>query len=125
MAQRLSETDVRGMFERLCSTLGVRVATSDTDHGGYWLERNDLGYMVTRINDTNTGVSCPLGQTRHSAREMFERLHAACLAIELYRDISGARPCANCPHDSSEHLSGYTCQMPKCDCLEYKPKGAK
>lgn len=85
MAERYSKADAERQFLRLCDLLRQRVATSYDDHGAWALDyvAEYGGFVVERIDDETSGVSHPLGDRRHSAREFCQMVHFLARALEV------------------------------------------
>lgn len=81
---RITKKDVLGMFRRFIITL----------ESNQWPNNNDVfdldysstygGYLIEKINP-DTSVSHPFISKRLPAREMYDALHMACVAIEYYK----------------------------------------
>jgi hypothetical protein len=81
---RTSRKQVEGVFERFCEASGNRVAKTYDDHGALRLDyaAEYGGYNIEKINDETSGVSHPFGDTRRTAREMWDTLHFALRVLE-------------------------------------------
>jgi len=74
---RFTRKDAEKALQDLCALLGKRVAKEWNDVGAWRLDYNPTygGFVVEQIDDEHGSISRPLGDTRVSAREFWERVH--------------------------------------------------
>lgn len=84
---RITKKEVYGMFKRFLRAINEREATSYNDKGAYYLEHNGTygGYMVAKCLCEAGSSDNPFLSKRLPAREMYEALYMACIAVEFYK----------------------------------------
>jgi hypothetical protein len=77
--KRISIHDLRARADYLNRITG---APSDYLPGHYFIDHSNGGYMLCQICNESRGESSPLGEYRHSAREMYIAINAYIAGIE-------------------------------------------
>ena len=87
---RITEKNVKGVFEIFIKNIGGRIAKDPFDHNAYRLDYNGVygGYNIEQIMPDNTGVRQPFGCERHKAREMFDMLRFANDALSIVNAVN-------------------------------------
>ena len=82
---RYTRKDAEAAFDNLCAATGHRKATSYNDVGAWELDAVPQygGYVINQISNLASGVTCPLGDTRHGARDFCRMVYFAIRVLEV------------------------------------------
>lgn len=102
---RYTRSNAEQAFDRLATALGKdhspngggswrRVDGQNVAQVGWWeLDYNSAygGFVIHEIGNEAGGVSCPMGHTRHTAREFCSRVSFALDALRVANENAAAR----------------------------------
>ena len=91
--ERITKKQVEGIFQVYLHTTGRKPASRYDDVGGYYLDDNGAygGFVVCQVLE-GTAITCPFGDGRRKAREMWDCLHFALRAHEDFERTNGKAP---------------------------------